>query len=139
MIKKYKKKAVVIEAIQWTGDNSDEVKSFLGDKMFQISNQQVKIYTLEGIMAASPNDYIIRGITGEFYPCKPDIFSLTYEETLADNALQKRIQELEEDNKTLLENNLQLQTIDSLDCRLLAKSLKKVQGLAKQIIDLIGD
>ena len=79
----YKKKPVVIEAIQWTGDNLEEVKDFL-----EITHENYKplqpknslfIKTLEGKMEASIGDFIIKGVQGEFYPCKPDIFEQTYE------------------------------------------------------------
>lgn len=92
---KYRKKPVVIEAIQWTGDNQREMFDFLtnGEKKdeymeaygehFYIDHQKVKgglvIKTLEGDSVANIGDYIIKGIAGEFYPCKPDIFKKTYE------------------------------------------------------------
>lgn len=83
---KFRKKPVEIEAIQWTGD----VEAFrpwideLGGVPFTIVKPyspecSIKIKTLEGEMEASPNDWIIRGVKGEFYPCKPDIFAATYE------------------------------------------------------------
>lgn len=73
----YRKKPVIIEAIQYTGDNMAEIEMFVptgkyGKGCFYIS-------TLEGEMKASPGDFIIKGISGEFYPCKPDIFEMTYE------------------------------------------------------------
>ena len=80
---KYRKKPVEIEAIQWTGDNATEIAKFTstGNRYVEIDelNKVVRIETLEGVMTASLNDYIIRGVHGEFYPCKPDIFELTYE------------------------------------------------------------
>lgn len=85
MIKKYRKKPVVIEAIKWNGKNADEVFSFMGRKMTSFDDDmlsdwsQIIIYTLEGDMIASVGDYIIKGVDGEFYPCKPDIFEKTYE------------------------------------------------------------
>ena len=75
---KYKKKPVVIEAIQWVGDNLNEIESFVGENMLS-DNDGIEICTLEGNMKASKGDYIIKGIKGEFYPCKPDIFDATYE------------------------------------------------------------
>ena len=78
---KYRKKQLVVDAIQWTGDNLDELKK-LGD--FKLNHTLVDgnlgIYTLEGMMWASVGDYVIMGIRGEFYACKPDIFKETYEE-----------------------------------------------------------
>lgn len=81
---KYRMKPVIIEAIQWTGQNFDEIKKFAGDNV-EIRNNELIIKTLEdgafgqAIHAATPWDYIIKGINGEFYFCKPDIFDKTYE------------------------------------------------------------
>jgi hypothetical protein len=83
----YRKKPVVIEAVQFTGDFGNI------EKLIQWSNRQVwqnisgfgeflgtlSINTLEGVMTASKGDFIIKGVQGEFYPCKPDIFEKTYE------------------------------------------------------------
>ena len=79
MYKKYRKKPVTIEAIQWTGKNLSEIDNFVGGS---IANKDtiLIIHTLEGDMYASLSDYIIKGVNGEFYPCKPDIFDKTYEE-----------------------------------------------------------
>ena len=87
MIKHYKKKPVVIEALQFTRNNWDEVVSFTNGKATAFNKSLIledkylcNINTLEGIMVATEGDYIIRGIRGEFYPCKPDIFDKTYDE-----------------------------------------------------------
>lgn len=96
MIKKYRKKPVVIRALQWTGDNYAEILDFCDKAEFQYSVRKRKnifnnkpereeekalfIQTLEGVHEASIGDYIIEGVNGEFYPCKPDIFEKTYEE-----------------------------------------------------------
>ena len=78
---KYRKKPVVIEAIQWNGDNATEIAEFSkgGKRYIEFEGNICRIETLEGVMTASLNDYIIKGIKGEFYPCKPDIFEQTYE------------------------------------------------------------
>ena len=90
---KYRKKPVVIEAIQWDGNNLKEVMEFIGSEFSYEENtdyvtskfnyrkltKKLFINTLEGKMEVSEGDYIIKGIKGEFYPCKPDIFELTYE------------------------------------------------------------
>jgi hypothetical protein len=96
MIKRYRKKPVEIEALQWTGKNDTEIEYFVGDS-FQgygdnlvcykpRSNQYLSklmyIRTLEGVMIASVGDYIIKGVQGEFYSCKPEIFEQTYEEVI---------------------------------------------------------
>ena len=79
MIKKFRKKPVIIEAIQWNGKNLTEIDNFVGGSIANKSTILI-IHTLEGDMEASMGDYIIKGINGEFYPCKPDIFAKTYEE-----------------------------------------------------------
>lgn len=78
MIKKYRKKPVTIEAIQWNGENLSEIDKFTQGKVKNHESVLI-IPTLEGDMYASLNDYIIKGVNGEFYPCKPDIFAKTYE------------------------------------------------------------
>ena len=78
MVKKYRKKPVIIEAIQWNGKNLTEIDNFVGGSL-KIEGSSLVIYTLEGDMEASINDYIIKGVNGEFYQCKPDIFDKTYE------------------------------------------------------------
>lgn len=80
MIHKYVKKPVVISALQWTGDNILEMCNFTGKEGGKLlKNDELYIDTLEGTMHASIGDYIICGVDGEFYPCKPDIFEKTYE------------------------------------------------------------
>lgn len=77
MSKQFRKKPVVIEAIQFVG-NFDEIEAFVGgDASF--TNGELVVATLEGPLHASRLDWIIRGVAGEFYPCKPDIFEATYE------------------------------------------------------------
>ena len=76
---KYRKKPVVIEAIQWDGTNYDEIDDWMGlNSTLEIDGQFI-IPTLEGDMRVSEGDWVIRGVNGEFYPCKPDIFEKTYE------------------------------------------------------------
>lgn len=88
---KYRKRPVVIEAIQYTGLNPVEIKAFVGEacrvEYYTAAWEagagpvvaQITIHTLEGDMEVSPKDYVIKGVDGEFYPCKPDIFAKTYE------------------------------------------------------------
>ena len=95
MIKKYVKKPVEIEAMQLTKENIVEVFNFLDGANYKetksveeledfsqmmLKQGYIEIETLEGIMKANFGDYIIKGVKGEFYPCKPDIFQATYEE-----------------------------------------------------------
>lgn len=77
---KYRKKPVVVEAIQFDGINFYEVDQFAKGKTFCDLSVGFCIDTLEGEMLVSEGDYIIKGVEGEFYPCKPDIFHKTYEE-----------------------------------------------------------
>lgn len=90
---KYRKKPVVVEAVQWTGDNIEEMENFLKCDLINAPiydgagylveyNRELDLFirTLEGDHLARKNDYIIRGVKGEFYSCKPDIFKMTYEE-----------------------------------------------------------
>jgi len=95
---KYKKKPIVIEAVRWDGTEKsflEEVLPFLADghedyehlpnntgaikNGIGVTCEGIDIPTLEGDMLASKGDWIIKGVKGEFYPCKPDIFELTYE------------------------------------------------------------
>ena len=77
---KYRKKPVVIEAVQWTGNNLEELRAFVPEQHRNNKiHQPLGIVTLEGVMTVSEGDYVIKGIAGEFYPCKPDIFEKTYE------------------------------------------------------------
>jgi hypothetical protein len=88
-MKKYRKKPVVIEAQQivmadFDDDhpNSHHIEGVIYDPL----NLEVVIRTLEGQMKAGIGDYIIRGVKGELYPCRADIFALTYEEVRDDDA-----------------------------------------------------
>jgi len=81
MANRYRKKPVEIEAVQYTGDNFQDLAEFVGkDLVVGVSGMYIR--TLEGDMLISIGDYVIRGVNGEFYPCKPDIFEKTYEEIL---------------------------------------------------------
>ena len=77
--KTFVKRPVKVQAIQFTGDNHDEINEFVG-RAVEIYGNTVTINTIEGMMRALEGDWIIKGIKGEFYPCKPDIFEETYEE-----------------------------------------------------------
>ena len=90
---KYRKKPVVIEAKQLTPETSEEIgawcgamlcengsyRSYLWGWSLAVRNRTLCIPTLEGDMTANMGDWIIQGVAGEFYPCKPDIFEMTYE------------------------------------------------------------
>ena len=86
---KYRKKPVVIEAFKWTGgpDQIEDpewiVDAITAERVFFTNvgtpNAKMHIGTLEGVMTADPGDFIILGVAGEIYPCKPEIFEATYE------------------------------------------------------------
>jgi len=80
---KYRKKPVVIDAMCWDGTNVSDLRQFLGgfSEWSLVNSDHVEIKTLEGNHLANPGDWIIKGVKGEFYPCKPDIFAATYERT----------------------------------------------------------
>ena len=81
----FRKKPVVIEAMQFTQEMKDRVYHWASDiqgnvqPSFDGGNPVLLIPTLEGEMKCSINDWIIKGVKGELYPCKPDIFAATYE------------------------------------------------------------
>ena len=75
---KFRKKPVVIEAIQWTGANRTEIRAFCPNLMITLVGN-VLIITHEGTMTGNLGDWIVRGTAGEFYPCKPDIFAEVHE------------------------------------------------------------
>ena len=80
MIKKYRKKPIIVEAIQWTGDNFEEIYEFSkGNCCLAVDTGKLIIKTLEGDMGAEQGSFIIKGKIGEFYPCREEIFLETYE------------------------------------------------------------
>jgi len=83
---KYRKKPVVIEAVKFTRDNFQEIRDFTDYQAHTLTIERringiatCIIPTLEGQHIATEGDFIIKGIIGEFYPCKPDVFEQTYE------------------------------------------------------------
>ena len=81
---KFRKRPIVVEAIQWDGGNDFEVNDFVHSAEHWVERggfvtAMFRIKTLEGTIKATPGDWIIKGVKGEFYPCKPDIFEETYE------------------------------------------------------------
>ncbi len=104
--KKYCKKPVVIEAVQYHGHNFDEIEKFctnVGASESCAELRQVRddvyacfITTLEGEHCASDGDFVIKGIQGEFYPCKPDIFFKTYDalDSISDSIFSESAEEL---------------------------------------------
>lgn len=86
---KYRKKPVIIDAVEWDGENFKEIKRFAGTAVhleeMASGGKKIVVETLESEKemgtrhAASVGDFIIKGVEGEFYPCKPDIFHKTYD------------------------------------------------------------
>ena len=94
---RFRKKPVVVEAVRWTGLNVRDITAFckplvelnadggepalyfVGRSRVEPHKNVVRIRTPEGVMTADAGDWVIRGVKGEFYPCKPDIFAATYE------------------------------------------------------------
>ena len=102
MVKKYVKKPVKIEALEIKEDNIDEIHDFVTDNNCEVITDfesytsiaenktkitSVVIHTLEGDMTASVGDYIVKGVEGEFYFCKRDIFHKTYDEVSSNKNL----------------------------------------------------
>lgn len=81
---RYRKKPVEIEAIQWTGDNLTEVMAFCPKAHPEHMSSLLVIERLEGKLYAQEDDYIIKGVEGEFYPCSPSVFLATYDEVDAE-------------------------------------------------------
>lgn len=100
---KARKKPVVVECVKWTGDNLQEVRDFVGNYLIENyieihtynkrieTLDSIEIRTLEGNHLCNIGDYIIKGVQGEFYPCKPDIFAETYEVVEDDKTVAKKI------------------------------------------------
>lgn len=81
MIEQFVKKPIIVEAIQWTGKNEHEIMKFVGSHCCLVNKSNGKaliINTLEGDHYASVNDWIVKGVKGEFYPVKHDIMEQTY-------------------------------------------------------------
>lgn len=75
--RKFRKKPVIITAVPYNGENVSDIRLFAGTDC-KVEEDKVCILTLEGKMEVSVGDYVIQGVQGEFYPCKPDIFEQTY-------------------------------------------------------------
>ena len=104
----YRKKPVVSEAIQFNGKNAEEIEQWSNNNVKAgpvsedtLTRAYLEIETLEGTMTAQPNDYVIKGVNGEFYPCKPDIFEKTYDSEVT-TFKERLIKEQEELNDKLV-------------------------------------
>ena len=76
---RFRKKPVEVDAIQFVGGNRDQISDFVGKDLLLETQGTPTIQTLEGDMKVSIGDWVIKGVQGEFYPCKPDIFAQTYD------------------------------------------------------------
>lgn len=81
VMRTYVKKPVEVQAVEWNGDNDvyDFLHKWSNSTIIRQTRNVLSIATLEGVMEVRIGDYVIRGVKGEFYPCKPDIFELTYQ------------------------------------------------------------
>ena len=92
---RYRKRPVEVDAVQFTGFNIEEIAEFTGEtpphQSLALAGETAlyKITTLEGKLFASPGDWVIRGVQGEYYPCKPDIFEATYEPVESQGVLEE--------------------------------------------------
>lgn len=82
MIRKFRKRPVVIEAVQWNGDNLEEIKEFAPGVILVNGKSSLEVATMAGTVILHVGHWLIKGVEGEFYPCDPYIFAITYiEET----------------------------------------------------------
>ena len=105
---KYRKKPVVVDAMQLPPINEDasqELVDFLhtmDESWTSEDNGHIMIETLEGVMVGSPGDWIIKGVRGEFYPCKPDVFQASYDLAWESTMTKERWTDLEENQELKL-------------------------------------
>ena len=125
-MQKFVKKPVVVEAIQYNGINITEVESFVGAKLptvwLSVEETQLILSTLEGDMKVSKGDYVIKGVKGEFYPCKPDIFKQSYNM-------------VEENNGILTEGEKRVRTTFNVSS---SKTVDEAKKLMAEAINLLS-
>lgn len=157
---KYIKKPVEVEAVQF--DGTDESVEWLLPqlKSGEIGRACNKLYikTLEGVMEAKVGDYVIKGVNGEFYPCKPDIFEKTYEKIEDDDLLNEKpiffedlkngytkaytksdIDMLIEDNKRLKEELLMERTLNEAGIDSKVAELKRQLDTSNEVIKYLAN
>ena len=157
---KYIKKPVEVEAVQF--DGTDESVEWLLPqlKSGEIGRACNKLYikTLEGVMEAKVGDYVIKGVNGEFYPCKPDIFEKTYEKIEDDDLLNEKpiffedlkngytkaytksdIDMLIEDNKRLKEELLMQRTLNEAGIDSKVAELKRQLDTSNEVIKYLAN
>jgi hypothetical protein len=144
-VRQYRKKPVVIEAIQWNGKNHREMHDFLGGNpdnymdtcgsYFRIDHAKVEggliILTLEGEHIATIGDWIIKGVKGEFYPCKPDIFAQTYEPA-APSQPAVEVWSVR-DNEILLNNTFIFRVNNQLTANVICSELNRLENRVKEL------
>ncbi len=79
MVRKFRRKPLILEVVQFDGTNHDEVRAFCGSDKVSVVADTFEILTLEGVMRGRVGDYIVRGIAGEFHAVQKEIFEKTYE------------------------------------------------------------
>ena len=125
-MQKFVKKPVVIEAIQYDGENIEVIENFVGKKLSTVMSSDVDVNliipTLEGDMPALKNDWIIKGVKGEFYSCKPDIFKQSYNI-------------VEENNGVLTEGEKRVRTSFNVSA---LKTVDTVKQLMAEAINLLS-
>jgi hypothetical protein len=118
---KYRKKPVVIEAIKYQGEsNYIEICNFVGKTLqmeYKDTAQSLIIPTLEGEMTASKGDFVIKGINGEFYPCKPDIFEKTYESVDEHSSDEFTVEQTTKDGVLKQKDDCSLKVVVSVDSK----------------------
>lgn len=77
---KYIKNPVIVDAVQWVGNNRNEIEDFAGEYCDFVNNSFLFVFSPEGTIRASEGDYIIKNSNGGFYTCKPDVFKLNYKQ-----------------------------------------------------------
>ena len=138
-MKNYRKKPVVIQAIQLENlevDSLMKVQQFvgLGKDIFEVKEDGVVIKTLEGDMKASTGDYIIQGVNGEFYPCKPEIFEKTYDladapESFLDRVIKEKADLAEKTSKLkdFIDNNPKFDELTNINRILLINQFNAME------------
>ena len=150
-MKNYRKKPVVIQAIQWDGTENHalEIASTFDGKLDYkkkyeydegILAKSIDIFegffinTLEGQMKVSPNDYVIKGLKGEFYPCKPDVFEISYDlvnapESFLDRVIKEKAELAERTSKLkdFIDNNPKFDELTNINRILLINQFNAME------------
>lgn len=152
-MKNYRKKPVVIQAVQWDGSEQHaleiaSIENFEGKLNYKKKYEYVKgildkstdifegffINTLEGRMQVSPNDYVIKGLKGEFYPCKSEIFELSYDsadapESFLDRVIKEKFELAEKTSKLkdFIENNPKFDELTNINRILLINQFNAME------------